>query len=88
MSQSIDVSQIYNTFYHLAQELEPFVEINDLRITFDSQRNVYFFGKYFQQQLHVNFSLHREVREELRNPVAKHRSQKMKTVVNEQEMSN
>ncbi|MBD1834884.1 hypothetical protein H6F61_19820 [Cyanobacteria bacterium FACHB-472] len=56
MSQSIDVSQIYNTFYHLAQELEPCVEIDDLRIIFDSQNNVYLLGKYFQEQLHVNFS--------------------------------
>ncbi|MEW6495769.1 MAG: hypothetical protein AB1589_25100 [Cyanobacteriota bacterium] len=76
MSQSIDVSQIYNTFYHIARELEPFVEIGDLKIAFDSHKNVYLLGNDFQEQLHANLALHREVREELRNLIAKRRSQK------------
>ena len=76
MSQSIDANQIYNTFYNLAQELEPFVELGDLKIAFDSQKNVYLLGNDFQEQLHANFALHREVREELRKLIAKHRSLK------------
>ncbi|HEY9607672.1 MAG TPA: hypothetical protein V6C85_39165 [Allocoleopsis sp.] len=71
-----DVSQIYNTFYHLVEELEPFVEVSDLKIAFDSQKNVYLLGSDFQEQLQVNFTLHREVRNELRILIAKHRSQK------------
>ncbi len=87
MSKSIDVGQIYNTFYNLVQELEPFVEIDDLKIAFDRQKNVYLLGNDFQEQLQSNFSLYVEVREELRNLIAKRRSQKMKKVSNEQEIS-
>ena len=73
MSQPIDVSQIYNTFYHLARELEPFVEVGDLKIGFDSQKNVYLLGNDFQEQLQANWALHREVREQMRNLIGKHR---------------
>ena len=76
MSQPIDVSQIYNTFYHVVRELEAFVEVDDLRISFDSHKNVYLLGKDFQEQLHANFALHRAVRSELQNLIAKHRSLK------------
>jgi hypothetical protein len=76
MSQPIDVNQIYNTFYHLARELELFVEVGDLKIAFDSHKNVYLLGNDFQEQLQANFALHREVRDELRTLIAKHRSQK------------
>lgn len=76
MSQPIDVSQIYNTFYHVARELEPFVEVGDLKIAFDSHKYVYLLGNDFQEQLQVNLALHREVREELRNLIAKRRSRK------------
>lgn len=87
MSRPIDVNQIYNTFYNLVQELEPFVEINDLKISFDSQKNVYLLGNDFQEKLQSKFSLYVEVREELRNLIAKRRSQKMKKVADEQEIS-
>jgi len=46
----------------------------DLKIAFDSQKNVYLLGNDFQEQLQVNFALHREVREQLRKLIAKHRS--------------
>lgn len=71
-----DVNQIYSTFYCLVKELELFVEVGDLKIAFDSQGNVYLLGSDFQEQLQVNFALHREVRNELRILIAKHRSQK------------
>ena len=74
MSQPIDVSRIYNTFHHVVRELEAFVEVGDLKIAFDSQKNVYLLGNDFQEQLQVNFALHREVREQLRKLIAKHRS--------------
>jgi bacterioferritin (cytochrome b1) len=79
MSQPVNVSQvsqIYNTFYHLVRELEAFVEVDDLKIAFDSHQNVYLLGQDFQEQLHADFAAHREVREELRNLIAKHRSRK------------
>lgn len=75
MNSSADASQVFNTFYHLVQELEPFVRVSDLKIAFDQQRNVYLLGDDFQEQVHANFSLPREVRGELRKLIAKHRSQ-------------
>jgi hypothetical protein len=72
----MDVSQIYNTFYHVVQELEAFVEVDDLKIAFDSHKNVYLLGKDFQEQIDVYLALHRAVKRELQNLIAKHRSRK------------
>jgi hypothetical protein len=76
MSQPIDVSRIYNTFHHVVRELEAFVEVGDLKIAFDSQKNVYLLGNDFQEQLHFDSALPRRVRSELQNLIAKHRSLK------------
>ena len=76
MSQPIDVRQIYSTFCNVVQELEAFVEVDDLRIVFDSHKNVYLLGKDFQEQLHANLAANSQVRSELQNLIAKHRSLK------------
>lgn len=68
-----EVSQIHNAFFHLVRELEPFVEVNDLRVSFNGKGNAFLEGDDFREQLHANFSLHRLVREELLSLIAKHR---------------
>jgi hypothetical protein len=42
---------------------------------FDSEGNAYLIGDDFQEQIHANFMLWREVRNEIRILIAKHRSQ-------------
>ncbi|MGB6295323.1 MAG: hypothetical protein WBF90_03960 [Rivularia sp. (in: cyanobacteria)] len=74
MNQSPNPSQVVSTFVNLTRELEPFVKLDDVRIAFDSKGNVYIQGDDFQEQLHANFALWREVREEIRIIIAKHRS--------------
>lgn len=74
MNQSPNPSQIVSTFTNLTRELEPFVKLEDVRIAFDSKGNVYIQGNDFQEQLQANFALWREVREEIRIIIAKHRS--------------
>lgn len=71
---SQNAGQIYSTFLHLTQELEPFVKVDDLKIAFDNKGNAYLQGEDFQEQIHANFTLWREVRNEIRNLIAKHRS--------------
>jgi hypothetical protein len=75
MSNSVNVAQIFNTFANLTKELEPFIKTDDLRIAFDSEANVYLIGDDFQEQIHANFMSWREVRNEIRILIAKHRSQ-------------
>ena len=77
MGQSVNsqnVGQIFNTFFHLTRELEPFVKVDDLKVAFDNKGNVYLQGEDFQEPIHTNFSLPREVRNEIRQLLAKHRS--------------
>ena len=71
---SQNVSQLFNTFFHLTQELEPFVKVDDLKIAFDYRGNAYLQGNDFHEQIHANFTLWREVRNEIRCLIAKHRS--------------
>ena len=75
MSNPPDVAQVFNTFTNLTNELKLFTKTDDLKIAFDSQDNVYLIGDDFQEQIHTNFTLWREVRNELRILIAKHRSQ-------------
>ncbi|WP_421655919.1 hypothetical protein [Leptothermofonsia sp. ETS-13] len=69
-----NVGQIFNTFFNLIQELKPFVKVDDLKVAFDSEGNVYLQGTDFQEQIHANFMLWREVRNEMRSLIAKHRA--------------
>ncbi|MGB3694968.1 MAG: hypothetical protein WA865_19040 [Spirulinaceae cyanobacterium] len=71
-----NVSQIFNTFSNLTQELEPFVKVDDLKVAFDNKGNAYLQGNDFQEQLQANSDLWREVRNEMRVLIAKHRSNK------------
>ncbi|GAX34682.1 hypothetical protein [Nodularia sp. NIES-3585] len=75
MSNAPNVAQVFSTFTNLTNELKLFTKTDDLKIAFDSQGNVYLIGDDFQEQIHTNFTLWREVRKELRILIAKHRSQ-------------
>lgn len=72
MAQSPDVSSIFNTFFRLVDELEPFVEVSNLKLAFDRDKNVYLTGPDFQVQLQCNLVLAREVKAELRQIIAQH----------------
>lgn len=65
----------FNTFVNLIEELKPFVKTDDLRVAFDSKRNAYLIGDDFEEQIHANFTLWRDIRNEIRILIAKHRSQ-------------
>ncbi|MDZ8054494.1 MAG: hypothetical protein RMX68_002565 [Aulosira sp. ZfuVER01] len=75
MSNSANVAQVFSTLANLTKELQPFIRTDDLRIEFDIKGNVYLIGDDFQEQIHANFSLWREVRNETRILIAKNRSQ-------------
>lgn len=75
MSNSVDVAQVFSTFANLTKELEPFIKTDDLKIAFDLEGNPYLIGDDFQEPIHANFSLWREVRNEIRILIAKRRSQ-------------
>lgn len=66
------VSQTFNTFANLLKELEPFVEIKDLRLAFDKDGNAYLMGENFTETLKANPRLWREVKAEMREIIAKH----------------
>ncbi|HEY9625819.1 MAG TPA: hypothetical protein V6C84_00820 [Coleofasciculaceae cyanobacterium] len=69
---TIEVGTTYNTFFHLVKELESFVDTSELRIAFDAKGNAYLIGNGFVEQLQANFALHREVKEVMRQVIAKH----------------
>ncbi|MCL6434853.1 MAG: hypothetical protein K6T90_11680 [Leptolyngbyaceae cyanobacterium HOT.MB2.61] len=69
-----NVGQIFNTFFHLTREFEPFVKVDDLKVAFDNEGNVYLQGNDFQEQIHANFASWQEVRNEMRGLIAKHRA--------------
>ncbi|NJO80430.1 MAG: hypothetical protein HC827_19255 [Cyanobacteria bacterium RM1_2_2] len=72
MSQRTDVAQCFNTFINLLKELELFAEVNDLRLSFDREGNVYLLGTNFQHQLRANPTVWSEVKEEMRQIIAQH----------------
>jgi hypothetical protein len=70
MNQRTDVSQVFNTFVNLLTELELFADVSDLKLAFDQEGNAFLLGSDFQQRLHSNLTLHREVKAELRQIIA------------------
>lgn len=76
MGESVSVQEagsVVNTFRHLTAELEPFVKVDDLKLCFDRHGNVYLQGDDFQEQIQAKFSVTRELQNELRRILAKHR---------------
>lgn len=72
IANSSNVSQIYNTFYHVLNELEPFAQIEGVRLAIDYQGRTFVCGQNFDMQLQSNFSLHRELRLEIQGIIAKY----------------
>ena len=69
-----NVGQIYNTFHHLLKELEPFVDIKEMRLAFDKDGNAFLIAPDFSEPLKADPKLHRLVRKEMHEIIAKHRS--------------
>ena len=72
MSQRTDVNQFFNMFVTLLKELELFAEVDDLKLSFDQEGNVYLQGSHFQHQLRANPTVWSEVKEEMRQLIAQH----------------
>ncbi|MEA5449696.1 hypothetical protein VB780_14015 [Leptolyngbya sp. CCNP1308] len=66
--------QIFNTFHHLLKDLEPFVDVKDIRLAFDKDSNSFLIAPDFLEPLHADSKLHRLVRKEMHEIIAKHRS--------------
>ena len=69
-----NVGQVFNTFHHLLKELEPFVDTKDMRLAFDKDGNGFLIAPDFSEPLQADPKLHRLVREEMRQIIARHRS--------------
>ena len=74
MTSMRDVAQTFNTFHHLLKDLEPFVDVKDMRLSFDMEGNAFLAAPDFSVQLQADSKVHRLVREEMRQVIAAHRS--------------
>ncbi|QQE64155.1 hypothetical protein GFS31_08340 [Leptolyngbya sp. BL0902] len=74
MASGQDISQIYNAFHHLLKDLEPFVNVTEMHLAFDKDGNVSLIAPDFTEPLKADPKLHRLVREEMRQVIAKYRS--------------
>jgi len=74
MLSTPEVGQVYNTFHHLLKDLEPFVDVAEMRLAFDKDGNAFLVAPDFSEPLTADPKLHRLVREEMRQVIAKHRS--------------
>lgn len=74
MASGKDIGQIYNTFHHLLTDLEPFVNVTEMRLAFDKDGNVFLMAPDFTEPLEADPKLHHFVRQEMREVIAKHRS--------------
>lgn len=74
MASGKDIGQIYNTFHHLLIDLEPFVDVSEMRLAFDKDGNTFLVAPDFTEPLKADPKLHRLVRKEMREVIAKHRS--------------
>ncbi|MGG6241592.1 hypothetical protein ACQ4N7_23445 [Nodosilinea sp. AN01ver1] len=73
MASTQNVGQVFNTFHHLLKELEPFVDVKNMRLAFDKDGNGFLVAPDFTEPLEADSKLHRLVREEMRQIIAKHR---------------
>ena len=74
MASSKDVGQRFNTFHHLLKDLEPFVDVKEMRLAFDKDGNAFLVASDFSEPLEADTNLHRLVRQEMHQIIAKHRS--------------
>ena len=74
MLSSSQVAQVYGVFQSLLNDLEPFVNVSEMRLAFDKGGNAFLVAPDFSEPLTADPTLHRQVREEMRQVIAKHRS--------------
>lgn len=74
MASMQNVGQIFNTFHHLLKDLEPFVDVKEMRLAFDKDSNAFLIAPDFSEPLQADSNLHRLVREEMHQIIARHRS--------------
>lgn len=71
-TQTLNATQIYGSFLNLLKDLEAFVDVQDLKLSFDRSHRAYLSGRDFEEEIVANFSLHREVRSAMQAIIAKH----------------
>ncbi|MBD1914296.1 MULTISPECIES: hypothetical protein [Cyanophyceae] len=74
MASSQDVGQIFNTFHHLLMDLDPFVNVKEMRLTFDKDGQAFLVAPDFSELIQSDPKIHRLLREEMRQIIAKYRS--------------
>jgi hypothetical protein len=72
MNHISQAGQTFNTFYNLLKDLEKFIDKSEIKLAFDGQGNAYLMGPNFSEQLQAKPELTREVRDEMREIIAKH----------------
>lgn len=77
MNQQYDPASTYNTFYHLVRDLEGFIDTSQLELAFDRDKQAFLQGPGFKEQLTANPSLHREMRQQMREILLKHFGQQI-----------
>jgi len=68
-----DPTQTHGTFTSLLAELEEFMDTSGLELTFDRERNVFLCGPEFREQLTADPMLRREIKNQMREILAKYR---------------
>jgi len=72
MNYSSKAGQTFNTFFHLLKDLEKFIDKSEIKLAFDGEGNAYLIGPDFSEQLQAEPQLTREVKNEMREIIAKH----------------
>lgn len=72
ITNSSTVGQVYNTFYHVLKDLEPYIQADTIRLAIDHQGRVFVCGQNFGVQLQSDFGLHRQLRAEIQGIIAQH----------------
>jgi len=67
-------ADIYNVFFNLAKDLEPFVDMNNMRVAFDKDSNAVLEAPDFTEPIDNTITLPRLMRDHLHQLIAKHRS--------------
>ncbi|MBD2425412.1 hypothetical protein [Phormidium sp. FACHB-1136] len=65
---------MYETFRHLLRDLEPFVNVTEMRLAFDKEGNAFLVAPDFSEPLDTKNQGNQAAREEMRQVIAKHRS--------------
>lgn len=66
--------QVCNVFFNLAKDLEPFVDMSNMRVAFDKDNNALLEAPDFSEQIDNTITLPRLMRDHLHQLIAKHRS--------------